>query len=151
MSADRQPGPPFDALSYCLALAILVVAFAVCMLPVGAADVVTFTQGPTAGPAILPETPTPCTALPATPEPAVIGTVIPGAALTTASRSGDGQPEASPEQPSVTYVINTNTRRFHLPDCASVNEMKAKNRQDSSGTREELIEQGYIPCGRCKP
>jgi hypothetical protein len=29
--------------------------------------------------------------------------------------------------------------------------MKAENRQDYIGTREELIAQGYAPCGICDP
>ena len=53
--------------------------------------------------------------------------------------------------PGTTYIINTNTRRFHLIECQSVQEMKDKNRVEFSGTREELIEEGYIPCGRCHP
>lgn len=148
MSADR---PSFDALSYCLALAILVVAFGVCMFPAGTADVVTLMQGPTAGPAVLPETPTPQPTPPATPVPDASGTAAPDAVLLPVSRGTDGQSAAASPQPLLTYVINTNTRRFHLPDCSSVNEMKAKNRQNSSATREALIEQGYTPCGRCKP
>ena len=51
----------------------------------------------------------------------------------------------------VTFVLNTNTKRFHKPTCKSVQEMKAKNRKEFFGTRDELIEQGYIPCGRCNP
>lgn len=51
----------------------------------------------------------------------------------------------------VTYVINTNTFRFHLPGCQSVQEMKAQNRYEYLGDREDLIEDGYTPCGRCHP
>lgn len=62
------------------------------------------------------------------------------------------QPEEQPEeQQIVVYVLNTNTRRFHLPSCHSVTDMKPKNRKDYTGTREELINQGYKPCGECKP
>ena len=50
-----------------------------------------------------------------------------------------------------TYILNINTQRFHLIDCPSVQEMKEKNRVEFSGTREELIEEGYVPCGRCHP
>jgi len=50
-----------------------------------------------------------------------------------------------------TYILNTNTKRFHKLNCKSVQEMKAKNRKEFFGTREELIEQGYAPCGRCNP
>ena len=53
--------------------------------------------------------------------------------------------------PEITYVINTNTKKFHKPDCDSVTEMKPENRQDVDWTREECIENGYKPCGSCKP
>lgn len=49
------------------------------------------------------------------------------------------------------YVLNTNTRKFHLPSCGSVQDMDNKNRADFTGKREVLIEQGYTPCSRCKP
>ena len=50
-----------------------------------------------------------------------------------------------------TYILNTNTKRFHYPSCSSVDEMKDKNKQEYTGTRDELITEGYKPCGRCKP
>lgn len=49
------------------------------------------------------------------------------------------------------YVLNTNTKRFHYPDCDSVSDMKEKNRENFKGKREKLMEDGYVPCGRCKP
>ena len=49
------------------------------------------------------------------------------------------------------YVLNTNTKKFHLPTCASVSSMKEHNRKDVTATREELIAQGYDPCGSCHP
>ena len=53
--------------------------------------------------------------------------------------------------PSVTYVLNTNTHKFHRPDCASVKDMNSWNREDYKGTREELVQEGYEPCGACSP
>ena len=50
-----------------------------------------------------------------------------------------------------TYILNTNTMRFHLPDCQSVQDMKEKNRKEFFGTREEAMDAGYLPCGRCRP
>lgn len=50
-----------------------------------------------------------------------------------------------------TYVLNTNTHRFHYPNCSSVSDMKEKNKQIIEGTREEIINMGYSPCGVCKP
>ncbi len=49
------------------------------------------------------------------------------------------------------YVANTNTHKFHYPTCDSVNDMKESNKWYYSGTREELINQGYDPCKRCNP
>lgn len=49
------------------------------------------------------------------------------------------------------YVLNTNTKKFHYPSCSSVSQMKAKNRKDFTGTREEIIAMGYDPCGNCHP
>ena len=49
------------------------------------------------------------------------------------------------------YVLNINNRKFHRPDCGSVKQMKDKNREDYTGTREMLIRQGYEPCGQCRP
>lgn len=60
-------------------------------------------------------------------------------------------PTPTPERPQVTYVLNTNTYRFHRPSCPSVDEMNQRNRRDFYGTREELIEMNYRPCGRCDP
>lgn len=52
---------------------------------------------------------------------------------------------------AATYVLNVNTKKFHLPDCASVTQMKEKNRRDCSETRDELIAKGYTPCRNCNP
>lgn len=49
------------------------------------------------------------------------------------------------------YVLNTNSHKFHYPDCESVADMNPKNRKDFTGTREEVIAMGYVPCKRCRP
>lgn len=51
----------------------------------------------------------------------------------------------------VTYVLNTNNKKFHYEDCSSVDSMKDKNKQEYVGTRVDLIRQGYAPCGNCSP
>lgn len=50
-----------------------------------------------------------------------------------------------------TYVLNTNRKKFHRPDCDSVFQMNEKNRVYVTWSRDECIEQGYSPCGSCKP
>ena len=52
---------------------------------------------------------------------------------------------------SVSFILNLNTKRFHLPTCSSVLETNQKNRQAFFGTRDEAIAAGYQPCGRCHP
>lgn len=49
------------------------------------------------------------------------------------------------------YVLNTNTKKFHKPTCESVFDMREKNKKEVFSTREEIIAQGYEPCGKCKP
>lgn len=49
------------------------------------------------------------------------------------------------------YILNTNRKRFHLPDCPSCADIKPKNRAEYIGTRDDLIAAGYTPCGSCKP
>lgn len=50
---------------------------------------------------------------------------------------------------SCTYVLNTNTKKFHLPSCSSVKDMKDKNKQEVTCSRDEVIDMGYVPCKHC--
>ena len=61
------------------------------------------------------------------------------------------EPGGAVNEPAVTYILNTSSQKFHLPDCSSVASMRESNRQAFSGTRDELIAEGYAPCGSCKP
>ena len=50
------------------------------------------------------------------------------------------------------YIANKNTKKFHYPDCKSVKQMSDKNKQFFYDvTREDMIGQGYDPCGNCDP
>lgn len=50
-----------------------------------------------------------------------------------------------------TYILNTNTGKFHRESCSSVERIKDENRGSFTGTREEVTALGYEPCGICKP
>lgn len=50
---------------------------------------------------------------------------------------------------ATTYILNTNTKKFHILSCSSVKKMKDKNKREFTGSREEAIAQGYSPCQRC--
>ena len=69
-----------------------------------------------------------------------------------------GQASSAPEESQSSaaeeardYVLNTSSHKFHLPSCSSVETMSEKNRENYHGTREELLAQGYEPCGSCNP
>ena len=61
------------------------------------------------------------------------------------------QSDAGTTGQEVTYILNTSSKKFHLPGCSGAENMKPENRQEYTGTREMLIQQGYAPCGQCKP
>lgn len=58
---------------------------------------------------------------------------------------------ADPAPQKTSYVLNTNTKKFHKPSCSSVKQMKEKNKRTVTSTRQAIMEQGYAPCQRCKP
>ena len=49
------------------------------------------------------------------------------------------------------YVLNTNSKKFHLPDCKNAKDIKQENREFYSGSRKSVISMGYKPCGGCNP
>lgn len=51
----------------------------------------------------------------------------------------------------ITYVLNISSKKFHEPNCNSVSAMSEKNKKEVTMTRDEIIAQGYAPCGNCKP
>ena len=77
--------------------------------------------------------------------------VQPGVVIDYATGESWLDEEALSQGQQMEYVLNTNGKKFHQPDCSSVADMKEENRQDYTGTRELLIAQGYEPCGRRKP
>ena len=52
---------------------------------------------------------------------------------------------------AASYILNTNSKKFHGPGCANAASISQGNRQDFTGSRQELLDQGYAPCGQCKP
>ena len=61
------------------------------------------------------------------------------------------EPSVPQESQETTYVLNTNTMKFHYPSCSSVDQMKEKNKEIYTGNREDIINMGYMPCKRCNP
>ena len=59
--------------------------------------------------------------------------------------------ESTSQSTSSTYILNTNSKKFHVPTCSSVGQMKESNKQEYTGSRDDIIAQGYEPCKRCNP
>lgn len=51
----------------------------------------------------------------------------------------------------VMYVLNNSSRKFHRLDCKAISKIASYNKEYSNDSRNELIDQGYNPCGRCNP
>lgn len=51
---------------------------------------------------------------------------------------------------AATYVLNTNSMKFHYANCRYASKISPENYRTCS-SREEAIAQGFIPCGVCNP
>lgn len=54
---------------------------------------------------------------------------------------------------NITYVLNTSTKKYHLPTCTYAVNMKVENRFNYTGTPENflILYADYVACGVCKP
>jgi len=66
------------------------------------------------------------------------------------SLSGEST-DVSADTANTEYVLNVNTKKFHKPTCSAAKQMKEENKQEYSGSRDDLIAQGYEPCKKCNP
>ena len=76
-----------------------------------------------------------------------------GGSVATSSKGSTPSNASSGEssEASETYVLNTNSKKFHRPTCSAVDDISAKNKSGYSGSRDELIAEGYTPCKICNP
>ncbi len=51
----------------------------------------------------------------------------------------------------VGYVLNTNSKKIHLPTCNQIDSIKENNKKTTAYSKAVLIEQGYSPCKNCNP
>ena len=49
------------------------------------------------------------------------------------------------------YVLNTNSKKIHDPDCSSAAKISDKNKQEYNGYIEDLLNDGYTKCANCNP
>ena len=81
----------------------------------------------------------------------LISSTTAAAAVAVPAIGGGSASAAQSAKPSTDYIANTNTGKFHYPGCSSVKKMSEKNKLYFSGSRDELISKGYVPCKRCNP
>lgn len=79
--------------------------------------------------------------------------VQPGVAIgyDTGDSHVEQEEEASEPAEAREYVLNASSMRFHLPECESVADMAPVNRVYVTESRDDLIREGYEPCGSCQP
>ena len=53
-----------------------------------------------------------------------------------------------PNYNQITYILNTSSKKFHRTGCSR---LPSDNRLDTTMSREEIVNQGYDPCGFCHP
>ncbi len=64
---------------------------------------------------------------------------------------GEEPPTLDDNGEAVDFVANKSTKKFHKPDCSWVEKTKEENRLYITSTREQMIADGYSPCGTCNP
>lgn len=76
-----------------------------------------------------------------------------GSSSGSGAASGNGSNSASNQGASEQqdYILNVKNKKFHKPDCSATSDISSANKQDFTGTRNQLIARGYSPCGICKP
>ena len=107
---------------------------------------------PTEAPTVVTTAPTEILTEPVTEAPTEASTEE-----TEATEPAATEPETDPVEETTesaegehTYLLNTSTKKFHETDC-SRGPTKESNKQYFTGTREEVIQQGYVPCKICNP
>ena len=95
--------------------------------------------------------PTPQATKAPTAEPTKAATKAPTAKPTTkATKAPTAKPTPDAEKEN-SYVLNTNTKKFHRPGCSEVKRIKSEHRKNYKGTRKSVISMGYQPCKKCNP
>ena len=96
-------------------------------------------------------TSTPTTSTPVTSTPATSTPTTSTSRTSTPATSAPTTSTPSTNPTSATYILNTNSKKFHRPTCTSVKKMKESNKRTYTGSRASIISQGYQPCKNCNP
>lgn len=61
------------------------------------------------------------------------------------------QKQYTANENGIVYILNTSTKKYHDETCKTGLKTKEENRETFNGTIEWLEDNGYEPCGLCKP
>ncbi len=81
-------------------------------------------------------------------QPGVIIDYATGESRLDDSDSGESE---DTEAAGTLYILNKSSMKFHSESCSQTATIKAENKEEFRGDRQELIENGYSPCGFCNP
>ena len=59
--------------------------------------------------------------------------------------------ETVPTTQKINYILNISIGKFHYSNCPSIDLMSEENKLYYSENKEDLLEYGYSPYGRCNP
>lgn len=75
--------------------------------------------------------------------------------ITIDYKTGDSEPNTNvphaDDSIKQTFIININSKKFHTQKCTHVEDISDDNKRAYIGYRESLINNGFTPCGACKP
>ena len=83
--------------------------------------------------------------------------VQPGVVINYYTGENSADPDYAPNDggstDSITFVLNTSSKKYHLPTCTYAQSMKSENRFNYTGTPENfsILYSDYAPCGTCDP
>ena len=63
----------------------------------------------------------------------------------------DATQTESGSQENVAYILNISSQKFHSADCANGQSVKEENMEIFTGSRDSLLQKGYVPAGCCEP
>lgn len=62
---------------------------------------------------------------------------------------GETSESSDPSEPD--FILNTSSKKIHLPSCAQANRISEKNRRETDKPLAQLLTEGYTPCKICLP
>ena len=61
----------------------------------------------------------------------------------------DQKPNENEGENGPKYILNTSSKKVHIPTCGSVSTMSDKNKQEYNGELADILAEGYQKCGAC--